>query len=50
MPLADSPLLNGGFNCPDRDQRLATRPDACDIGAVEFGGLLPMGYLPLAIR
>jgi predicted outer membrane repeat protein len=51
LPLAGSPLINMGYgNCPERDQRGALRPDACDIGAVEFGGLLPRVYLPLVIR
>jgi predicted outer membrane repeat protein len=51
LPLAGSPLINTGYsNCPTRDQRGALRPDACDIGAVEYGGLLPRVYLPLIIR
>lgn len=54
MPLAGSPLINAGFNCPERDQRGALRPDACDIGAVEFGGLLPSPlsylYMPVVAR
>ena len=50
LPLAGSPLINAGFNCPERDQRGAVRPDQCDIGAVEFGGLLPRVYLPLILR
>jgi predicted outer membrane repeat protein len=54
MPLAGSPLINAGFNCPERDQRGALRPDACDIGAVEFGGLLPSPtvflFLPAVAR
>ncbi|CAG0937150.1 hypothetical protein TFLX_06061 [Thermoflexales bacterium] len=51
LPLAGSPLINtGSSNCPVHDQRGAARPDACDIGAVEFGGLLPRVYLPLAVK
>jgi predicted outer membrane repeat protein len=50
MPLAGSPLINAGFNCPERDQRGAARPDACDIGAVEYGGLIPLVYMPLIIK
>jgi predicted outer membrane repeat protein len=51
LPLAGSPLINAGYsNCPVRDQRGALRPDACDIGAVEYGGLLPKIYLPLLIK
>ncbi len=50
MPFAGSPLINAAFNCPERDQREALRPDACDIGAVEFGGLLHVAYLPLLVR
>jgi predicted outer membrane repeat protein len=49
MPFAGSPLINAAFNCPERDQRGALRPDACDIGAVEFGGLLRVAYLPLLV-
>jgi predicted outer membrane repeat protein len=51
MPLAGSPLINTGYsNCPPRDQRGALRPDACDIGAVEFGGLASPIYLPLMLK
>jgi predicted outer membrane repeat protein len=51
LPLAGSPLINTGYsNCPERDQRGALRPDACDIGAVEFGGLLPRVYLPVVVK
>jgi predicted outer membrane repeat protein len=50
LPLAGSPLINAGYHaCPERDQRGALRPDACDIGAVEFGGLLPRVVLPLLL-
>lgn len=49
-PLAGSPLINVGFNCTPRDQLGALRPDACDIGAVEAGGLLPRVYLSLMSR
>ena len=41
MPLAGSPLIDAGFNCPALDQRGASQVNACDIGAVEFGGVLP---------
>ena len=48
LPLAGSLLINnGGFGCSPTDQRYATRPDACDIGAIEFGGLLARLWLPL---
>jgi len=50
LPLVGSPLINAGFNCLARDQRGASRPDACDIGAVEFGGLLPRAFIPQAAR
>ncbi len=40
-PLAGSPLINAAAGCPTVDQLGATRPDACDIGAVEFNGILP---------
>jgi len=53
--LAGSPLINTAvLPCATVDQRHATRPDACDIGAVEAGGLIvgPLVhvYLPLTIR
>lgn len=44
-PLPGSPLINTGEGCPTRDQLGALRLEACDIGAVEFGGLLPKVYL-----
>jgi hypothetical protein len=51
MPLPSSPLINnGGPVCSPTDQRYATRRDACDIGAVEFGGLLPRLFVPLMLR
>ena len=50
MPLAGSPLINAGFNCLERDQRGALRRDACDIGAVEYGGIVSLVYLPLMIK
>jgi hypothetical protein len=52
-PLAGSPLINnaqGVAPCSTLDQILAIRPDACDIGAVEYRGLLPMLYLPLVLK
>ena len=47
LPLAGSPLINAGAGCPTLDQRGAIRPDVCDIGAVEFGGLVWNTFLPL---
>jgi predicted outer membrane repeat protein len=49
-PQAGSPLINAAANCPTLDQRGAARPDVCDIGAVEFGGLAWNTYLPLIKR
>ncbi len=46
LPLAGSPLINGAANCPTLDQRGATRPNVCDIGAVEYGGLALRHFLP----
>ena len=45
-PLAGSPLINAAAGCPTLDQRGAARPDACDIGAVEYGGLAWFTFLP----
>lgn len=50
LPLAGSPLINAAVNCSPLDQRYALRPDACDIGAVEFGGLLARAYAPITVR
>jgi predicted outer membrane repeat protein len=51
MPQADSPLLNAAAaGCTDRDQRYALRPNSCDIGAVEFGGLAFRVYTPLLLK
>jgi hypothetical protein len=51
MPLAGSPLINhGGPACSLTDQIYAPRPDACDIGAIEFGGLLPRLFVPLILK
>lgn len=51
LPLAGSPLINAGYsNCPPRDQRGALRPDACDIGAVEYGGLIARAFMPMVLR
>jgi predicted outer membrane repeat protein len=47
LPLAGSPLINAAAGCPTLDQRGATRPDTCDIGAVEYGGLAWHAYLPI---
>jgi predicted outer membrane repeat protein len=51
MPQTGSPLINAAVPpCSPRDQRGALRSDACDIGAVEYGGLVPLLYLPLIVR
>jgi len=58
LPLAGSPLINRGHSsCPERDQRGALRPDACDIGAVEFEGQIAQPppadsdlFLPVIVR
>ncbi len=54
MPLPPSPARDGG-QCVvgvTVDQRGALRPvgAACDIGAAEYGGILPRLYLPLMKR
>lgn len=47
QPQSDSLLANhGGPGCSVTDQRYALRPDACDTGAIEFGGLLPRIFAP----
>jgi predicted outer membrane repeat protein len=51
MPLPGSPLIDqdtGG--CSPTDQIYALRRGACDIGAVEFDGLLPRIFAPLMQR
>jgi hypothetical protein len=51
IPLPNSPLINAAtVACSPLDQRRAIRPDACDKGAIEYGGLLPWLYLPLLLR
>lgn len=50
LPLAGSPLINAATNCSPFDQRYALRPDACDIGAVEFGGLLARAHAPITLK
>jgi hypothetical protein len=51
MPLAGSPLINAAAPpCSSRDRRNASRPDACNIGAVEYGGLVSLVYLPLIVK
>ena len=51
LPLGGSPLINTAFAaCSALDQRGALRPDACDKGAVEYGGMLPALWLPLVRR
>ena len=49
-PLAGSPLINAAANCPALDQRGALRPDTCDIGAIEYGGLAWRIFIPLIER
>jgi hypothetical protein len=56
----DSPAIDAGDNnaCPPTDQRGASRPvdgdgdgqAVCDIGAYEYGAVLPRAYLPLVMR
>jgi hypothetical protein len=51
VPLAGSPLIDsGGPGCAVTDQRHALRNGACDIGAVEYHGLLPVIYFPMLQR
>jgi hypothetical protein len=52
MPLAGSPVINAGdpSACSALDQRGAARVGMCDIGAVEFGAVLPRVYIPLIQR
>jgi len=48
MPQPGSPLINQIANgCSATDQRFALRVGQCDIGAIEFGGLLPRIFVPL---
>ena len=48
LPAAGSSIIKTARPvCSLRDQRGAIRPDACDKGAVEFGGLLPRVFAPL---
>jgi predicted outer membrane repeat protein len=47
LPLTGSLLINAATGCPTLDQRGAARPDVCDIGAVEYGGLPWFTYMPL---
>jgi hypothetical protein len=49
LPQAGSPAIDHGSGCPPTDQRGAARPVglACDIGAVEYGALLPWLFLPI---
>jgi predicted outer membrane repeat protein len=52
LPLSGSPAIDFvavGCPPPATDQRGASRPvgTACDAGAVEYGAILPMLYLPL---
>lgn len=52
MPQPGSKAIDTGSNCAATDQRGARRPvgPACDIGAVEYGGLWSQQYLPLVVR
>ena len=52
MLLPGSKAVNTGSACAATDQRGARRPvgPACDIGAVEYGGLWSQQYLPLLVR
>ena len=55
MPQPPSPAIDGGTGagCPATDQRGASRlgvGTACDVGAVEYGAMLPWLYLPLIRR
>jgi hypothetical protein len=49
LPHPGSPAIDHGSGCPPTDQRGAARPvgPACDIGAVEYGAILPLLYLPV---
>ncbi len=57
---ADSPAIDAGDNatCPPTDQRGGMRPvdgdgngsEICDIGAYEYGAMLPWLYLPIVLR
>jgi predicted outer membrane repeat protein len=51
-PLAGSPLIDAGdaAQCRATDQRGAPRVGVCDIGAVEYGAILPLLYLPIVVR
>jgi hypothetical protein len=49
--LSGSPAINvGGPSAPARDQRGYVRPDAADIGAFEFGGLIPVTLANISTR
>jgi len=51
LPQPGSPLINQiASGCSATDQRFALRIFSCDIGAVEFGGLLPRLFVPLLKR
>ncbi len=57
MPQPGSPAIDGGTGsgCPSTDQRGASRVgpgtgNACDVGSVEYGAILPRLYLPLIRR
>lgn len=54
LPLTGSPLINHAVPpCSPTDQRHATRPDACDIGAVEYNGVVPpksVSFIPIIIK
>jgi predicted outer membrane repeat protein len=51
LPKPGGDLVNSALPvCSVHDERDAVRPDACDKGAVELGGLLPRIFAPLAER
>lgn len=48
--IAGSAAINNGITglCPAKDQRTYNRPDACDSGAFEYGGIAPFRvFLPV---
>lgn len=51
LPQSGSPLMDAAVSpCSPLDQRHAGSPNPCDIGAVEYGGLVGYLYLPIARR
>jgi hypothetical protein len=51
-PLAGSPVIDAGdvLACLTHDQRGGARVGVCDVGAVEYGAVVPRIYLPLVNR